>query len=153
VELDEVMPKTEGKPEWMAEMEVYFQNMQHANGAKNQALIIGMGYGPGRDTGACNFCGEIRHYMAECEVVVQYTRNRKIKKNADGRIVLSTGAYVSRMIPGIWLKDRIDKWHKCNPGIIIATGLAAVGNFMYKCVQPMSTINTDEIISEELLTL
>ena len=38
----------------------------------NMVPRMGMGYGPGRDTGACNFCREIGHYMAEYEVVVQY---------------------------------------------------------------------------------
>jgi hypothetical protein len=140
-EPDKVVPKTEGKPEWMAQMEVYFQNVQHSTGVNNQVPRIGMGYGPGRDTGACNFCGEIVHYMAEHEVVGQYTGDGKIKKNVDRRVVLSTGVFVPRMIPGIWLKDRVDEWHKCNPGNIIAAGLAAVGNFMYKCVQPTSTIS------------
>jgi hypothetical protein len=78
----------------MAQMEVYFQNVQHSNGVNNQVPRIGMGYGPGRDTGACNFCGEIGPYMAECEVIGQYTWDGKIKKNADSRIVLSMGAYV-----------------------------------------------------------
>jgi hypothetical protein len=91
--------------------------------------------------------------MAEFEVVGQYTRDGKIKKNVDGRVVLSMGVFVPRMIPGIWLKDRVDKWHKHNPGNIIVAGLAVVGNSMYKCVQPTSTVSTDEIISGKSLKL
>ena len=152
-EREKTEPKVEVKPEWMAQMEVYFQNIQRSGAMANAAPRMGMGYGPGRDTGACNFCGEIGHYMAECEVVAQYTRDGKIKKNADGRIVLGTGAFVPRTIPGVWFKERVDEWHKRNPGNIIAAGLATVGNFMYKCVQPTSVESTDEVISGGALRL
>ena len=64
---------------------------------------------------ACIFCGLIDHYISDCLVCQQYVTDGKCKKNAEGKIVLPNGQFCPRAIPGRWIKERIDEWHKRNP--------------------------------------
>jgi hypothetical protein len=52
-----------------------------------------------------------------------YIKARKCRKNIEGRIVLSTGAFILQDIPGSNLHERIDKWHHLNPGQLAAASL------------------------------
>jgi hypothetical protein len=62
----------------------------------------------------CLFCGHQGHYIGACLVCQQYITDGKCKKNAEGKIVLMTGQYCPRNIPGRHIKDRIDEWNKRN---------------------------------------
>jgi hypothetical protein len=53
--------------------------------------------------------------MRDCEVVNEYMRMGKCKRNHENRIVLPLGATVPRSITGAWLRDRIDEYHRLNP--------------------------------------
>jgi hypothetical protein len=66
--------------------------------------------------GLCNFCGGTGHFMGECPVVEQYTKEGKCRRNVEGKVILNSGAYAPRNLPGTWLRDRIDEWHRRNPG-------------------------------------
>jgi hypothetical protein len=65
---------------------------------------------------ACNFCGGASHFIRECEVVAEYSQASKCKRSADGKVVLPSGAMVPRDTPGTWMRDRVDEWHRQNPG-------------------------------------
>ncbi|ETW82042.1 hypothetical protein HETIRDRAFT_101423 [Heterobasidion irregulare TC 32-1] len=78
----------------------------------------------------CMFCGGPDHFVRECGEVAEYIRVGKCKKNTEGRIVLSTGAFIPREIPGNNLKDRVDEWHRRNPGQI------ATGSMMFTVNSP-----------------
>ena len=65
---------------------------------------------------ACNFCGGSGHFIRECEVVTEYSRVGKCKRCADSKVVLPSGVMVPCDIPGNWLRDRVDEWHRLNPG-------------------------------------
>lgn len=77
-------------------------------------------------TSACNFCGLPGHFIRECEVVAEYTRAGKCKRSQDGRVVLPSGAMVPRSITGTWLRDRVDEYHRQNPGQMAAQMLLEV---------------------------
>ena len=63
--------------------------------------------------GACNFCGSTDHFIRDCDVVVEYPKAGKCKcSSASGKVVLPSGAEVLCGIPGMWLHDRIDEWHR-----------------------------------------
>jgi hypothetical protein len=64
---------------------------------------------------SCAFCGQTSHFIANCLVCADYITNEKCKRNLEGKIVLLNGQYTSRSIPGRYIKDRIDEWHKRNP--------------------------------------
>jgi hypothetical protein len=80
----------------------------HASSSTNaQATML--------DPLSCAFCGQTGHFIAQCLVCADYITNEKCKRNPEGKIVLPNGQYTPRSIPGQFIKDRIDEWHKCNP--------------------------------------
>lgn len=66
-------------------------------------------------TGPCAFCGQA-HFIRECDVVEEYIRAGKCKRNTEGKVVLPSNGFVPRSIQGNTLKDRIDEYHRQNPG-------------------------------------
>lgn len=72
----------------------------------------------------CNFCGK-DHYIRNCELVEEYRLAGKLKRNIEGKVVLPTGAFIPRDIPGNLLKERIDEWHRRNPNQLAAATLSA----------------------------
>ncbi|THH12907.1 hypothetical protein EW146_g7256 [Bondarzewia mesenterica] len=68
--------------------------------------------------GCCTFCGNARYYMRECPEVKDYIRQGKCRCNLKGKVIISSGAFILRSIPGLWLKEHIDEWHRRNPGQI-----------------------------------
>jgi hypothetical protein len=64
---------------------------------------------------SCAFCGQTSHFITQCLVCADYITNKKCKRNPEGKIALPNGQYTPRSIPGRFIKDRIDEWHKCNP--------------------------------------
>jgi len=69
---------------------------------------------------SCNFCGG-PHYIRECEKVDELIRAGKCKRNAEGKVVLPSGAYVPREIPGNLLSERIEEYHRRNPNQLAST--------------------------------
>jgi hypothetical protein len=79
-------------------------------------------YGSAGPSVDCNMCGG-KHYIRNCPVVDEYVLAGKCRRNIEGKVVLSTGAYVPREIPGTLLQERIDEWHRLNPGQLAAATL------------------------------
>ncbi|KDR81131.1 hypothetical protein GALMADRAFT_207976 [Galerina marginata CBS 339.88] len=73
----------------------------------------------------CNFCSG-PHYIRDCKLVDEYQIAGKVKRNSEGKVVLPTGAFVPRDIPGQYLKDRIDEWHRRNPNQLAAGMMSAI---------------------------
>ena len=70
----------------------------------------------------CNFCGG-PHYIRECSVVDEYVLAGKCRRNFEGKVVLSTGSFVPRDIPGTLLRERVDEWHHRNPNQLSVASL------------------------------
>ncbi|KAF9539933.1 hypothetical protein CPC08DRAFT_806142 [Agrocybe pediades] len=83
----------------------------------------------------CNFCGK-DHFIRNCELVEEYRRAGKVKRNTEGKVVLPTGAFVPRDIPGTLLKERIDEWHRRNPGQLATATISA--STMLNTIAPAS---------------
>ena len=62
----------------------------------------------------CNFCGG-PHFIRDCTLVEEYIVAGKCRRNFEGKVVLSTGAFVPRDIPGTLLCERVDEWHRRFP--------------------------------------
>jgi hypothetical protein len=92
---------------------------QQAGVAKPRAGIATAGTNAA-GSGVCNFCGVPGHFIRECEVVEEAIRFGKCKRSPEGKVVLPTGAHVPRSITGAWLRDRVDEWHRQNPGQMAA---------------------------------
>jgi hypothetical protein len=63
----------------------------------------------------CIFCGHPDHFISECLVREQYLADKKCKKDSEGKIVLPDGKWPTKAIPGRWIKERVDEWHRRNP--------------------------------------
>jgi hypothetical protein len=55
------------------------------------------------------------HFISKCLTCQDYIAKGKCKKNADGKVVLPNGQFTPRNIPGQFIKERINEWHRCNP--------------------------------------
>jgi hypothetical protein len=71
----------------------------------------------------CGYCSELDHFINDCARVIEDIQTGKCKRNADGRVVLPSGAFVPRVITGKDLRSRIEKWHEQNPGQLAAAQL------------------------------
>jgi hypothetical protein len=99
---------------------------QQAGAAKprNQGPAAAGTGGPSQSV--CNFCGVPGHFIRECEIVEEFIRFGKCKRNPEGKVVLPSGAMVPRSITGTWLRDRVEEWHRQNPGQLAAQMLFEV---------------------------
>ena len=70
----------------------------------------------------CNYCGE-EHFIRDCPHVTTDIQAGKCKRNQDGKVVLSTGAFVPREIVGRFLRDRVNEWHKRYPNQLAVASL------------------------------
>ena len=60
-------------------------------------------------------------------MVEEYIKAGKCRRNIEGKIVLSTGAWIPQDILGNNFKERINEWHNCNPNqLTTATLLNAI---------------------------
>jgi hypothetical protein len=64
------------------------------------------------DNFVCIFCGHSGHFISECLVCQSYINDGKCIKNAEGKVVLANGQFPARSIPGRFIKDRIDNYHR-----------------------------------------
>jgi hypothetical protein len=79
----------------------------------------------------CNMCGG-PHYIRDCKTVEEFTTAGKCKRNSEGKVVLPSGAYVPRDIPGTLLQERIDEWHRRNPNQLgVATLIHTIAREQY----------------------
>ena len=87
----------------------------------NRSRITGPTGSTSRNTN-CNFCGG-DHFIRDCKVVDEYITAGKCRRNFEGRVTLSTGAFVPRDIPGTLLCERVNEWHRRNPNQLSAATL------------------------------
>ena len=70
----------------------------------------------------CHFCGA-EHWTRECDKVDKQICLGKCKRNTEGKVVLPSGAFVPRDIPGKLLSERIEEWHRRFPNQTAAATL------------------------------
>jgi hypothetical protein len=63
----------------------------------------------------CVLCGHTGHFISECLVYQSYITEGKCKRNSEGKVVLPNGQYCPCSMPGQFIKEQLDKWHKQNP--------------------------------------
>ena len=63
------------------------------------------------------------HLISACLTVLEYIKAGKCRRNQDGKVILSTGAWIPRDIPGSNMQEKIDEWHRQNPGQLAAATL------------------------------
>jgi hypothetical protein len=87
-----------------------------------------------RRSTSCNMCGK-EHFIRDCEVVDEYIRAGKCRRNTEGKVVLPSGSFIPKEIPGTLLRDRFDEWHRRNPNQL-AAGTLSSGTLFHSVVSP-----------------
>ena len=59
-----------------------------------------------------HYCGAQDHYLRDCPECVAAIETGKCKKNAEGKLVLPSGSFVPCQIPGIYIRDHVEEWHR-----------------------------------------
>jgi len=98
---------------------------------------------PPRTTQAlnCNFCDGLGHFGRECEIALDYIKKGFCLRNIEGRITLPSGAFIPRDIPGKCFKDRLDEWHRRNPGQV------GTGQLMYNVLSQAVATDVSRVIA------
>ena len=72
---------------------------------------------------SCILCGG-PHFIRECTKLNELIEQGKCKRNAEGKVVLPSGAFVPRdILPGALLSERIEEYHRRNPNQLAAVSL------------------------------
>jgi hypothetical protein len=100
----------------------------------------------------CAFCSQTSHFIAQCLVCADYITNEKCKRNPEGKIVLPNGQYTPRSIPGRFIKDCIDEWHKCNPIKSMSSSLMYEINLVATSSQTSVSTNMVSTLSTNVFT-
>jgi hypothetical protein len=101
----------------------------------------------------CNFCGG-DHFIRECAVVDEYIVAGKVRRNIDGKVVLSTGAFVPREIPGTLLSERVNEWHRRYPNqLSAATLIHTISTEHVKAHTPTPSIPAFQLSTDDRITV
>ncbi|KAG6858527.1 hypothetical protein C0995_004780, partial [Termitomyces sp. Mi166 len=75
----------------------------------------------------CHFCGQIGHMMVKerCLELENYIHTGKCRKNRDNKVVLLSGSYITQYPKKLYYKDRLEEWHRLNPGNLATGNLSA----------------------------
>ncbi|KAG6870597.1 hypothetical protein C0995_011953 [Termitomyces sp. Mi166 len=75
----------------------------------------------------CHFCGQIGHTMVKgrCLELENYIHAGKCRKNRDNKVVLPSGGYIPQYPKKLYYKDRLEEWHRLNPGNLATGNLSA----------------------------
>jgi len=118
------------------------------------------GGGPMTRGNKCMFDG-CDAFIRDCPAVEDYIKQGKCRRNHEGKVILSSGAFVPRDIQGEFLKDRIDEWHRRNPnqlasgqlsgntsllGAIVSTSPQATTSLPVASGYPILQLSTQERI-------
>jgi hypothetical protein len=112
----------------------------HASSNTNTQVMISL------DSLSCTFCGQSSHCIAHCLICADYITNEKCKRNLEGKIILPNRQYTLCSIPGQFIKDCINKWHKCNPVRSTSSSL------MYE-INPVTTLSQTSVVTNMVLSL
>ncbi|KAF5375557.1 hypothetical protein D9615_009151 [Tricholomella constricta] len=76
----------------------------------------------------CLFCGGEGHYISSCPVHQAYAGEGRCRRTDDNKIGLPSGARIPAGTPGRYIKDKLDEWHRRNPGQLATGQLSANAN-------------------------
>ncbi|KAH9849720.1 hypothetical protein C2E23DRAFT_736744 [Lenzites betulinus] len=65
--------------------------------------------------GFCHYCGDANHMLRNCPAAETDIREGKCSRNPEGLIVLPTGQFLPRQLPGfdgLTMRDRLYEWHR-----------------------------------------
>ncbi|KAJ7434588.1 hypothetical protein FB451DRAFT_1012096, partial [Mycena latifolia] len=96
----------------------------------------------------CAYCSG-PHYIANCEIVASDAQAGRCKRNVNGRVVLPSSAFVPREIQGRNLRERMEEWHRINPGQIAVPQLMLDNRANYSSPNRLTIEERQKSIDEE----
>jgi hypothetical protein len=102
----------------------------------------------------CIFCRTPGHFVSDCLLCQSYITNGKCKKNAEGKVVLLSGQYCPCSIPGRFIKDRINEWHKRNPTSKLDSKISAssTSSLMMYEILPIEKTNSSDFAAANMVS-
>ncbi|KAG6896549.1 hypothetical protein C0993_008273, partial [Termitomyces sp. T159_Od127] len=78
---------------------------------------------PNAANSLCYFCGELGHTMSRgcCNTLEQYIHLGWVRRGTDSKVILSTGTNIPNYLELKSYQERVNEWHRRNPGNV-ATG-------------------------------
>lgn len=64
----------------------------------------------------CHYCGTPGCRANTCPAAAEDLAAGKIRRNTEQKIILPGGSFVPRSLPGNCMRDRVNEWHRRNPG-------------------------------------
>jgi hypothetical protein len=103
----------------------------------------------------CIFCGNPGHFISDCLVCQYYIANGKCKKNTEGKVVLPSGQYCPHSMPGWFIKEQINDWHKRNlsPSKLDSkTSASSTSSLMMYEILLIMTINSSDFAATNMVS-
>lgn len=97
--------------------------------------------GGGFMSSSCHYCGQPGHNIPSCPSVEEDLQAGLCRRNAEGKIVLPSGGWIPRSMPGNNMRERLRAWHQSNPNNV-ATGSLSYSNNMQTMM--LDAIEVDE---------
>ena len=110
------------------------------NASRSRSSTSGAALSSTPRTNKCLFDG-CNAFIHDCPAVEEYVKQGKCRHNHEGKVILSSGAFVPQDTPGEFLKDRIDKWHRRNPNQL-ATGVLSGNTSLLEAIVPTQIPST-----------
>ncbi|KAI0731037.1 hypothetical protein C8Q76DRAFT_834033 [Earliella scabrosa] len=63
----------------------------------------------------CHYCGAPKCYIRSCPAVAADITAGRCARNADGQVILPSGRFVPRSLPGRTMRERVLEWRRRNP--------------------------------------
>jgi hypothetical protein len=101
---------------------------------------------------SCIFCSQSGHFIVQCLICADYITNEKCKRNLERNNVLPNGQFTPCSIPGWFIKDCIDEWHKYNPSTSTSSSLMYEINPVAMSSQTSVAINIVSTLSTNVFT-
>lgn len=64
---------------------------------------------------SCHYCGAVKCYIRSCPAVVADISSGQCTRNSDGQVILPSGRFVPRGLPGRTMRERVLEWHRRHP--------------------------------------
>ncbi|KAF5380618.1 hypothetical protein D9615_004771 [Tricholomella constricta] len=105
----------------------------------------------------CHFCGGEGHYIPNCPIHQTYATEGRCRRTDDNKIGLPSGARIPAGTPGRYIKDKLDEWHRRNPGQMATGQLSANANptesMMLEILQFNDVTDHDLKIEDRMIVL
>lgn len=66
---------------------------------------------------SCHYCGKLGCRVRSCVAAREDLQAGRIQRNPAGQLVLPSGRYIPRSLPGSCMRERVAEWHNCRSDV------------------------------------